>query len=100
MTQIEKPKILINGVETYAGNISARLARDIMRIGYVTKEMKVVDYVDAICDVLSKAYSVSIDDILDNINVDELVKKHAELYGYTAQLLFTKPSENNVESKG
>ena len=56
MTQIEKPKILINGVETYAGNISARLARDIMRIGYVTKEMKVVDYVDAICDVLSKAY--------------------------------------------
>lgn len=92
-----QPTIIINGETKTVGKINARLAAQIMAIAKVSKNTRTLDFVDNIIEILSKAYNVSVEDILDNVDADALIEKHTELYAYVVKLLFIKTQEEESE---
>ena len=87
---MEKPKIIINGEEKEMAKPKVKIWREVIGLRDKLKEFTPVEFIDANCEVLAKAFNVSMEEIQNNIAVDEVIKKYLEVYEYCAMLIFSK----------
>lgn len=94
---MEKPTITINDKEIEMVEIKARTWRKIMEFDATRNDILTVDAVDKYCEIIATAFGVTVDDVLDNLNLDDVVPKYFEVFDAVVKLLFSKFNKKNVE---
>lgn len=93
-----KPTITINGKEIEI-KTKARLWRVVAEFNEKRrkKEIATDDFVDEHCKVIATAYGVSVDDVLDNIDIADVLPTCLEVLNYTGDKLTSKMLKKNQD---
>ena len=97
---MDKPKITIDGKEIEMQTPKARLWREIIKFDSERRDLPVDNFVDEHAAIIAKAFNISVDEVLDNLEVSEILPTYSQVLG-TVLLLLTEhlpqAKKNTVE---
>ncbi len=70
--------------------IKAGMWREIMKFEEERKEIRAADIVEKYCEIIAAAFGVTIDEVLENLSIDEVVPKYYEILNAMLGMLTAK----------
>lgn len=96
---MERPTITINGNEIVMPEIKARVWYEIMKFESVRKELKSVDAIEQYCAVIAMAFGVSVDEVLDNLDISDVLPTYFAVLNCVVAMLTEKLAKKNAEGQ-
>ena len=96
---MKKPALIINNKTYEPRELKARIWRKILEFDESKKDLLSVDFIDKHAEIISMIFPVSTDDILDNLNLEDILKVYNDCLTYILQLIGSKLEIANKEEK-
>lgn len=94
------PTITINGKEIEMKKLKARIWRETSKINEKRKDISSVDAIDIYCAVIAVVFSVTADEVLDNLYIEDVMPKYFEVLNVINTLITSKlPKKNETEKE-
>lgn len=87
---MNKPDISINDKLIFLPEIKARLWREIMQFEEVRKDLKSVDAIEQYCGIIAKAFNVTADEVLDNLDISDVLPTYFGILNCVLAMLTEK----------
>lgn len=87
---MEKPAILLNDKYIALPDVKARLWREIMQFESTRKDLKSVDAIDGYCGIIAQAFNITVDDVLDNLNLEDVLPTYLKIFNLVVAMLTAK----------
>ena len=96
---MDRPTIVINGKTIEMPTPKARFWRELIKFEERRKDLTVEDFCDEHVKMISAAFGVTTEEVLDSIDVDEILPTYMNVLTYimallTARLKVTKKNED------
>lgn len=95
---MEKPKITINGKEIEMVEVKARMWREIMEFEEKRGKLNSPTAIDEYCGIIATAFDVTVDEVLDNLNLNDVIPKYFAVLDEVISMLTEKVGKKNVEA--
>lgn len=96
---MERPTITINGNEIVMPEVKARIWLEVMKFESVRKELKSVDAIEKYCAVIAMAFGVSVDEVLDNLDIADVLPTYFAVLNCVVAMLTEKLAKKNAEGQ-
>lgn len=104
---MDKPTITINGEIKTMPTVKARVWRDLMKFDEECKKYKTIkeiiehsEAVEKYCEIIARAFDVTTDEVLDNLEIDEVLPTYFSVLNYVIVMLTNKLNATNKKNKG
>lgn len=87
---MEKIAIWLNDKYIALPDVKARLWREIMQFESTRKDLKSVDAIDGYCGIIAQAFNITVDDVLDNLNLEDVLPTYLKIFNLVVALLTNK----------
>ena len=87
---MDKPTLTINGKKIEMLEPKARAWRESIKLSEQRNEILAVDFVNKHCEFIAAAFGVSVDDVLDNIDVVDVMPLFYDVLAYIMKRLWAK----------
>lgn len=84
---MDKPKITIDGKQIEMLTPKARLWREIIKFDNNRKDLPVDIFVEEHAKIIAMAFGVTVDEVLDNLDVTDILPTYSEVLGSILLLL-------------
>ena len=96
---MERPTITINGNGIVMPEVKARVWLEVMKFESVRKELKSVDAIEKYCAVIAMAFGVSVDEVLDNLDIADVLPTYFAVLNCVVAMLTEKLAKKNTEEQ-
>ncbi len=90
--------ITINGKEIEMTEIKARLWREIMAFEDKRADLPVMEAFDETCRIIAVAFGVTVDEVLDNLEIEDILPKYFEVSNAVVVKLTEKLGKKNADA--
>lgn len=90
------PTLTVDGKEIEMAGVKARAWREIMAFEDKRKELTVSAAVDEYCRIIALAFGVTVDEVLDNLELADVLPKYFEVLDAVISMLTEKLSKKNT----
>ena len=87
---MKKPTIKINGKTYEMKEPKARAWRLITEFEENKKEISNAEYIDKHAEIIAQFFDLSVDEILDGMDISDVIKTFYDCYKYISTLLYSK----------
>lgn len=87
---MNKPTLTINGKKIEMLEPKARFWRQGIKLSEQRKDLPAIDYVDAHCEFIAQVFGVSVDEVLDNVEVIDVMPLFYDILAYIMGRLWLK----------
>ncbi|MBQ9487531.1 MAG: hypothetical protein IJU91_07015 [Selenomonadaceae bacterium] len=87
---MDKPTLTIDGKKIEMLEPKARFWRQGLKLSEQRKDLPAIDYVDAHCEFIAQVFGVSVDEVLDNIDVIDVMPLFYDIVAYIMSRLWLK----------
>ena len=87
---MDKPTLTINGNKIEMLEPKAKVWREAIKLREQRNEILAVDFVNTHCEFIAAAFGVSVDEVLDNIDVVDVMPLFYDVLAYIMKRLWAK----------
>lgn len=82
--------IVINGEIKMMPTIKARAWREVMQFEESRKDIKTLDAVEKYCEIIALVYGVTLDEVLDNLEISDVIPTYFSILNRIVAMLTEK----------